>query len=660
MRGKYLFRLLAVAFLQSLPLDHAHCQQPCGILPEQRCIHVRPTDQLPMSALPDAGVPYTVADEVKRAEQRMSLDEAIHTALENAEVIRVLAGVSAVSSGTTIYDVAIANTGIDQQSAVFDPTFDFTSTYNKTDRPGAAFDPNDPTQSILVGSSSDSFNTSLGLSKQMFNGATLGMDVNAIGSYFEPGVFPLEPEYSSFIEMSLRQPLMRGFGRDVNLAPVVIAGIDTQRSFFQFKDAVQELVRGVIAAYWNLVAARVDVWAREQQIAQLEFAYERALARKQEGLAKAADVAQARSALANFRANLITARSNLILTETALRNILGLDPSNSTVIVPTSLPEVERIEFDWDEIIRLAEQLRPDIIELKLVLQADRVALVQADNQAKPQFDGIANYRWDGLSGEMPNGMFLPNEPGRFAGFNVGVNFSVPLGLRQGRAALRQQELLLVRDQANLDQGIFQMVQQLTINYRNLEQFFEQYIAFQEARVAARLNFENQAAEVIAGSREFINVLQAITDWGNAVSQEAASITQYNTELAEVERQTGTILETHGVRFVEERYGSLGPTLLGIRRVDECYPKQIDVNATADRYNDSPNSSDDSFNLEKLDYRDSDRNLDRSDRSQPQPPAAVQPVPPLLEQNRDESGKGSASPIDKPPSKKRRLLDLFR
>ncbi len=321
---------------------------------------------------------------------------------------------------------------------------------------------------------------------------------------------------------------------------------------------------------------------------------------------------------------------------------------------------MERIEFDWDEIIRLAEQLRPDIIELKLVLQADRVALVQADNQAKPRFDGIANYRWDGLSGEMPNGVFLPNEPGRFAGFNVGVNFSVPLGLRQGRAAFRQQELLLVRDQANLDQGIFQMVQQLTINYRNLEQFFEQYIAFQEARVAARLNFENQAAEVIAGSREFINVLQAITDWGNAVSQEAALITQYNTELAEVERQTGTILETHGVRFVEERYGSLGPTLLGIRRVDECYPKQIDVNATADRYNDSPNSSDDSFNLEKLDYRDSDRNPDKSERSQSQPPAVVQPMSPLVEQNRNESGKGLASPEDKPPRKKRRLLDLFR
>ena len=60
-------------------------------------------------------------------------------------------------------------------------------------------------------------------------------------------------------------------------------------------------MRGVIEAYWNLVFARVDVWAREQQIEQAQFAYDRAVARNEEGLAQVADVAQAKSALANFR-----------------------------------------------------------------------------------------------------------------------------------------------------------------------------------------------------------------------------------------------------------------------------------------------------------------------------------------------------------------------
>ncbi len=575
------------------------------VFPEQRSIEVRSPESLPALVVPDAPLPYTVATVVDdRVEEPISLDEAIQIALQNADVIRVLTGVSATSSGRTIYDIALANAGIDLQTAVFDPTINISSTMNKTDRPSAIFDPLNPGQSILRGSSTDSINTTIGLSKRMFNGGTAGLNANAIGSYFEPGVFPLEPEYRSFAELTLRQPMMRGAGRAANLAPVVVARIDTERSFFQFKDSVQELVRGVIAAYWNLVAARVEVWARQQQIEQAEFAYERALARKEKGLAKAADVAQALSALANFKAGLITARGNLILSETALRNIMGIGPSSTNVYVPTSLPVLKKIDFDWNEIVAISIEYRPDIIELKLILEADQQTLIQAANQSRPQFDGIANYRWDGLSGTMPNGATLPNDAGRFAGFNLGVNFSVPLGLRQGRATLRQRELIIARDRVNLDQGIHQMVHQLTINYRNLDQFFEQYLAFQEAREAARLNFENQFGEFMSGRREFINALQAITDWGNAVSQEARSITQYNSELANVERQTGTILETHGVRFVEERYGSLGPVgLLGIVGSQELYPGSTALDGTDDRYIESASSSDEAFELEDLDTR---------------------------------------------------------
>lgn len=585
------FLALVVAF--QLPLNFAQSQQGRFIknIPEQRNLSVRSPEQLMRAPVPDVEVPFTVAlRSDDRTPERISLDEAIQIALGNADVIRILAGVTAVNSGSTIYDVAIANTAIDLQTAVFDPTFDLDLVWNKTD-------------GGILPQSSDTVNTLVGINKRTFNGATVGVNANAIGSYFEPGVSPLNPQYRSFAEILLRQPLMRGFGRDVNLAPVVIARIDTERSYFRFKDSVQELVRGVIAAYWNLVAARVDVWAREQQIEQAEFAFDRAQARQAKGLSQIADVAQARSALASFRASLITSRSNMILRETALRNILGIVPSDTTVFVPTSLPKMKRVSFNWNEIVALAEQYRPDVIELKLILEADRQALVQADNFAKPQFDGIANYRWDGLEGELPGGIIVPDQSGRFAGFNLGVNFSVPIGLRRDRASLRRQELILARDQVNLEQGIFQMVQQLTINYRNLDQFFDQYIAFKESREAARQNYENQAAEVLAGRREFINALQAITEWGNSVSQEAQSITQYNTELANVERETGTILETHGIYFAEERYGSLGPKLFGLMRSDECYSERLDLYGSTDLYQESEGTSDDSFNLERLNPR---------------------------------------------------------
>ena len=59
-----------------------------------------------------------------------------------------------------------------------------------------------------------------------------------------------------------------------------------------------------------------------------------------------------------------------------------------------------------------------------------------------------------------------------------------------------------------------------------------------------------------------MNVLQALNDWGNAVSSEAQQLLAYNIALANLERQTGTILETHGLVFAEERFRAAGPLLL--------------------------------------------------------------------------------------------------
>jgi len=93
-------------------------------------------------------------------------------------------------------------------------------------------------------------------------------------------------------------------------------------------------------------------------------------------------------------------------------------------------------------------------------------------------------------------------------------------------------------------------------------------------REAGQTNVERQMADYIAGRRTlYLNVLLAITDWGNAVNSEYQALVQYNIELARLERQTGTILETHGVRFVEERYGSIGP--LGRFATERCYPRDM-------------------------------------------------------------------------------------
>ena len=93
-----------------------------------------------------------------------------------------------------------------------------------------------------------------------------------------------------------------------------------------------------------------------------------------------------------------------------------------------------------------------------------------------------------------------------------------------------------------------------------------------------------------------MNVLLAINDWGNAVRNEAQSLLQYNTELANLERQTGTILETHGIRFYEERFGSIGP--LGRMFPDRSYPGGLPPAPNVDRYVPGDEAAEKSFHLE--------------------------------------------------------------
>lgn len=539
------------------------------ILPGQRHLDIRDPAQLPHVRIPDLPAPPTVSESHEQDPVwRLSLDEAVRIALQNADVVRVAGANTAVSSGHTIYEPAITNTTIDQQRAIFDPKLNNSnSTFSRTNVPfGVGQLPGSYGISSLP---ADGYRSTTGVSKTFIPGGTVSLDVNVDRSRTAANL--LNPSIASDLTLGIDQPLLKGAGSQANLAQILIARMNTEVSFFQMKDAVQDLVLSVIQTYWNLSFAQTQQWASQQQAEQGREEWEYRKARLESGMGDEGDVAQARVSYENFRAALIGADANVLNQEALLRNLLGLPPSDPHRIAPATAPNATRLPTKWDNLLELAEQFRPDVVELKLVLEADQQQLLYARNQALPQLNLKGLYRWNGLEGVAPDGQFVASSPGQFTGWEAGVNFSVPLGLRKERAGVRNQELLIMRDRVNLDQALHSAAHLLAINYRNLSQYYEQYLAYRRVREAAEINIEKRLRDNAAGRRTlYVNVLLAITDWGNAVNSEYQALVQYNTELATLERQTGTILETHGVRFYEERYGSIGP--LG---PNWCYPRDM-------------------------------------------------------------------------------------
>ncbi len=594
------------------------------VLPEQRSIDYRDPSAFPPDRLPADLPPRTVTDpRPETPEWQLSLDEAIRIALENARVVRMLAGLTVVASGQTIYDTAITNTTIDQAQATFDPVAKWNNTFSRTNTPTATFDPTNLQQSIITSTPTDGYLSDVGLTKTNVLGGQWSLDWTqnpmrfaGSSSLFNPSLpnsglfpnlgFPLNPQDVSAVTLSYTQPLLQGAGFRVNTAPIVIARLNTEQSYFQYKDSVQELVRGVIEGYWGLVQARTDAWARDIQVQLSEETYKREQARLKAGFGDLGTVAQARVTYNQFRANLIAADAAVLAREGAFRNLLGLPPNDNRRLVPVSAPTSRRLRPDWNELIRLAEERRPDIVELKIITEADRVHLVQAENQALPRLDMTALYRWNGLSGEMPNGVPLATAPGQYTDWSVGINFSVPLGLRQGRALVREQKLMIARDQANVEQGLHAAIHQLASSLRDLDSAYDQYLAFKETREAADINVKAQDASFRTGGGPknviYLNVLQALNDWGTAVSSEAQQLLNYNVTLANLERQTGTILETHGLVFYEERLRSAGP--LGILGHGRYYPSALVPGGISTRYPGTGEPAENAFDLKNPAPRD--------------------------------------------------------
>ncbi len=643
--------IVLIATITVVPINAVAQSIRPFIKPEQHRIHYRDPACLPSVYVADTPAPPTVTNpNTNLPERDLSLDEAIRIALSNSEVVRSLAGTLATSSGRTIYDAAITNTTIDDARSTFDPQLSVENSWNQTEPPGAIIDPLDPSRAVFRGTKTQDHRFGIDLSQTNMSGGTARYKFNNTWSKFHPGIFPLNPQNRYSNEVSYTQPLLNGAGVEANRVPIVLARINTERSYFQFTDSVQELVRGVVAAYWSLVFARTDEWARRIQAEQTGEAVDIGNARLRKGLADISELTQARSALARFEANLIAAEANVLQREAALQNILGNPPTEQFKIIPTTPPTMEQVDFDWNEVKQIAGVRRPDLIELKLVLEADTQRLIAARNTAKPTLNAVGTYRWNGLEGEMPGGSRIATTGNQFTDWSMGVNFSVPLFLRQGRASVRSAELVIARDRANLQQGYHNVNHRLALTFRNLDQFYSQYLAFKKLREAARVNLEQQAAARESGRIIFLNVLEAITEWGNAVSQEASSLAQYNTELANLERETGTILETHSVFMFEDRFCSIGP-ICYLKKDEKPFPRDIRPGPNANRYPDSGEPAENTFDLDNYPRRD-DLPRKKSKREELD-------LPPLPEpQSSDDSENGSSQESSAPKKSFFRRLSI--
>lgn len=488
--------------------------------------------------------------------RQLSLEEAIQFGLGNSGVVRVLDGSGGTVAAATFYDPEIAEARARATLAAFDPNFTSALYSNWINQPPeAVFGPGlaEPTRRDEMGWTGT-------LSKPWVTGGESRIGYNPpLGYLYLPlGTTSFNPLYTSNIEFSLKQPLLKGAGVDVNKAPIRIAHLKRDQSIYETKQAAMASVRGIIEAYWDLQAATAASQAIDQVVPLLERVVHIEKERLAADRSVRADVAKVESQLRAVRQQGFQARSAVVQRELRLRNILGLPPNDGTVLTPTSQPLRAPVVIDPATSSDTALAIRPDLVRQRLAVRTRETELLAVKNTGLPQLDASALYRWNGVGNQL--GDSLSQMFGtQYSDWQTSLTLSVPLGRRAAAANIRAATIQLCREKAVLQQNTHNVIHQVNAISQEAEytyQLFSEAEARLQANVewldGAKIRYENPPPAgdgsdwLLAALNDYLLALRSQAD---AATDAQTFLARYNALLARLNEARGTILTDYNVQW---------------------------------------------------------------------------------------------------------------
>lgn len=392
---------------------------------------------------------------------------------------------------------------------------------------------------------------SVSVDKRFSTGTQVGLETNLNRSTTNSSFALLNPDFSTRLGFSVRQPLLSGFGEAVNLAPVARARIGIRRSRLQVRREVLDLIAQVEIAYWNLAAARQrqDLFLSNLELAKSLL--EENIARERVGLATRLDVLQAEASLAARSEEVILAQQAADNAEDALKSVLGILADGPDLpIAVESLPENLPLLPGFRDSVHGALTTDMDSqIQLELIEQLEIDRMV-ANNQTLPDLDLFGGA---GLLGRDGGGVSAYQGALESRGYdwNVGLEMSLPWGMRAQEARLRSSVRSIYQAETQLADIQQELLRRLRLAWRSIASGRERLATTQASLRLNEESFEQERARYEAGLSNFRNVLEAQRDFDNAKLRHLATLFDIREAVVSLARLDGRILSRHGFSWDE-------------------------------------------------------------------------------------------------------------
>lgn len=337
---------------------------------------------------------------------------------------------------------------------------------------------------------------------------------------------------SGTVTFGFSQPLLRGFGTDVDTAPLRTARLGERAAVLAFRETVAGVVDSTVQAWRGLAQA-------QRSLANSEASFERTRRQleinrqlieagemaEREILQSEADVARGELALAQ-------SRNAAFQANVALVDILDLD--SATVVIPVETPIVPRPAISVEEAIETALDHSPVYAQALLGKEIAEIDLRVTRN----------NQLWDlslGANASRPTG------GGGTTDYSAGLQLTVPLWDRSPRLALMNARAAVAR----AERGLRELRQSLAIAVRqavySVEVGRRQIELAREARRLTEEKLEIERSKLRQGLSSTFQLSQFEQELTGAQDAEIAALANYENALLALDRTLGTTLETWGV-----------------------------------------------------------------------------------------------------------------
>lgn len=251
---------------------------------------------------------------------------------------------------------------------------------------------------------------------------------------------------SSRLELNYRHPILRGKGVEVNESLIVLADIDFQASSDTFMEELQNHLLQVTETYWELVRARAELLQKQKVLISAQSILENLEARLEVDTLDR-QVFRARAAVANRRAEIVRSLTAVENAESRLRLLVNEPRLLSTIeFTPVDLPVSNELPIELSDAVSTAIANRQDISRAIRDVTAANVRNGVAINELLPKLDFLIGTFVAGLDGDSDffNSWVNQFRDGR-PGFNVGIDFEVPIGNRAAQARQQRRKWELTR-----------------------------------------------------------------------------------------------------------------------------------------------------------------------------------------------------------------------